>query len=320
VSDSVLPISVLMAVCEGERHLSAAVDSVFEQTHSGFELIVIDDGSTDHSCAILERYRDPRLRVVRQENQGAAAALDAGLRLARGESIAFLDQDDVWNKEKLAEHIAVLGRHPEIDLTFSWYRMIDPHGREIGLRSRRHRGTVPFASLLADFVIGATSNIVVRRAALERAGGIDRAFPRLYDLDLSLRVALLSSDNILAIPRDLMLYRRHGFQITRNPRALEPEWENLLSKFHKLAPREFAQVEKLARSNMKRYLACLEYENTRYLQGIELLREGFTIAPFRFLIDSRNWLAAAACLSGALLPSPWHSQLERIAGLRRDGS
>jgi hypothetical protein len=94
----------------------------------------------------------------------------------------------------------------------------------------------------------------------------------------------------------------------------------LLSKFHKLAPREFAQVEKLARSNMKRYLACLEYENTRYLQGIELLREGFTIAPFRFLIDSRNWLATAACLSGALLPSPWHSQLERIAGLRRDGS
>jgi hypothetical protein len=198
--------------------------------------------------------------------------------------------------------------------------MIDQNGKELGLRSRRQRGTIQFSSLLADFVIGATSNIVVRRASLETAGGIDRTFPRLYDLDFSLRVAALSTGNILAIPRDLMLYRRHGDQLTRDPRALEPEWERLLGKLGKLDPHEFARIEDLARSNMKRYFACLAYENSRYREAMQLLQEGFAVAPVRFLIDSRNWLATFACISGALLPSLGHTLLERIVGLRRDAS
>jgi glycosyltransferase involved in cell wall biosynthesis len=305
-------------VYNGEKHLRAAIDSVLAQAYSGFELIVVDDGSTDGSAAVLGRYRDGRLRMIQQENQGAAAALDTGFRTARGVYVAFLDQDDLWTTDKLAAHLDVFHRRTGVDLTFSWYRIITQAGEDTGLRSNRYQGTIDFRSLLIDFVIGATSNVVVRRTALERAGGIDHALPRLYDLDLCLRIARLSPNNIAAIPRELMLYRRHDAQITKGLDALQEEWLRLLEKLRRLIPQEVAEVENSARSNMSRYFARIAYEGRAYHRGLQLLAEGFRHSPVRFVSDSRNWLTGAACLSGLLLPSRLHRALELLAGLRRE--
>ena len=312
------PVSVLICVYNGENYLAATIDSVLAQTHQDFELIVVDDGSTDGSAKVLERYHDRRVKVFRQENQGAAAALRAALEVAKGACIAFLDQDDLWEEEKLAVHLDVLRLRPEIDLTFSWFQVIDHTGRKIGIHSARHQGTADFQGLLTDFVIGATSNVVVRRAAIDKAGGIDRTLPRLYDLDLFLRIARLSPRNIEAIPRDLMQYRRHAGQISRDIEALKQEWARALEKLRGIAPAEVKEVEPKARSNMSRYFARIAYEDAKFRAGLELLREGFRYAPSTFLADPRNWLTAAACLSGLLLPPRLHRQLEQIAGLRRN--
>lgn len=310
-------VSVLVCVHNGEKHLRAAIDSVLAQTYAGFELIVVDDGSTDGSAAVLGCYRDGRLHVLQQENRGAAAALNSGLRIARGAYVAFLDQDDLWTNDKLAAHLQAFQCRTGIDLTFSWYRIIDQAGADIGLHSNRYHGTIDFRGLLADFVIGATSNIVVRRAALERAGGIDHRLSRLYDLDLCLRIARLSPNNIEAIPRDLMFYRRHDAQITRRLDALAEEWARLLEKLRRVTPQEVAGVENRACSNMNRYFARLAYEGREYGRGLHLLTEGFLRSPAHFVSDSRNWLTGAACLSGLLLPSKLHHELELLAGLRR---
>ena len=149
-------------------------------------------------------------------------------------------------------------------LSFSWFRVIDEHGADMGLRSVRYRGPAGFAELLEDFVIGGTSNIVVRSEAIARAGGVDTMFPRVYDLDLCLRVALLGSGTIEAIPRDLMSYRRHSTQITRNPDEVRKEWNGVLEKMRRLAPSEVTKVEHLARCNISRYCARLAYEGTQY--------------------------------------------------------
>lgn len=310
------PVSVIVCAYNGAGFLAATLDSALAQTWSAFELIVIDDGSTDGSPDLLRQYTDPRLRTIRQENRGAAAALQAGIDVARGKYVALLDQDDLWEPDKLQCHVDVLESKPSLDLTFSWFRVIDGQGSDIGLHSTRHRGAISFSDLLRDFVIGAASNVVIRRGALSRVP-VDAGLPRVYDWDLFLRIALLAPDNIEAIPRDLMRYRRRTGQISSNVDSLKQEWLQALEKLRGLAPLRVAPVEKLARSNMNRYFARLDYERAFYASGLEHLSEGFHIAPLAFLADSRNWLTAAACFTGLALPPRVHRRLERLAGLRR---
>ena len=310
-------VSVILCVYNGETFLSSTLDSIRAQTYSDYEVIAVDDGSRDASSALLETRGDPRIRVIHQTNQGTAGALATGLRFSRGEYIAFLDQDDLWDPESLASHVALLDAHAKAQLSFSWFRVIDETGADIGLRSRRHHGAVSFRELLEDFVIGGSSNIVARRSALAAAGDVDVSFPRLYDLDLCLRIALLGPGAIQAIPRDLMFYRRHSTQITRNLEKLREEWDRVVEKMRTLAPREVAGVEHRARCNINRYFARLAYEGAAHRKALALLREGFRHAPAAFVRDPRNWLTLAACGSGFLLPAGLHARLERLAGLHR---
>jgi len=310
-------VSVIVCVYNGERYLGSTLDSLAAQTYTDYEVIAVDDGSSDTSAALLAARGDPRLRIIHQSNQKSAAALATGLRESHAEYIACLDQDDLWDAENLAAHVAFLDGHPHVQLSFSWFRVIDEGGAEIGLRSQRHLGPASFQKLLEDFVIGGTSNIVMRRSALVSAGGVDLSFPRIYDLDLCLRIALLGQDAIEAIPRDLMFYRRHAAQVTRNLPELREEWNRLLEKMRALAPREVAEVETRACSNINRYFARLAYEGAAYGNALVLLRDGFRSAPAAFIGDARNWLTLGACLTGLLLPAPVHHGLERMAGLRR---
>lgn len=310
-------VTILICVYNGAKYLAATLDSALVQTWNDFEIVVVDDGSTDQSLTLLDRYSEDRLRVIRQQNQGPASALHTGLQSARGKFIALLDQDDLWMPGSLAAHIELLTRQPALALTFSWFRVIDAEGRELSIHSSRHRGTIDFGGLLTDFVIGATSNVVIRRAAIDQAGGIDTNFPRMYDMDLFLRIALLAPENIEAIPRDLMRYRRHAGQVSRDIEGLRKEWERLFEKMRGLAPREVARVERGARSNMSRYFARLAYEDGLYTAALTLLTGGFRYAPAVFAADGRNWTTLAACFSGLVLPPRLHRGLESLAGVRK---
>jgi glycosyltransferase involved in cell wall biosynthesis len=310
-------VSAIVCVYNGAEFLASTLDSALAQTYSAFELIVIDDGSTDGSMDLLSKYSDPRIRTIRQSNRGAAAALQAGIDIARGKYVALLDQDDIWEPDKLRCHVELFEQKPEIDLTFSWFRLIDGQGNDMGVHSSRYRGTISFPDLLCDFVIGASSNVVIRRSALS-AVHVDAGLPRVYDWDLFLRIALLVPNNVEAIPKDLMWYRRRDGQISSDVDALKQEWLQALAKLRDLIPDQVAPVEKLARSNMNRYFARLAYGGSCYAGGLQHLSEGFRDAPVPFLADSRNWLTAAACLAGLMLPRRLHRGLERLAGLRRE--
>ena len=310
-------VSVVICVHDGELFLRQALDSVFSQSLSNFEVIAVDDGSQDGSEHLLQSCDDRRLRVIRQQNQGAPSALKTGFRSARGDFVAILDQDDLWLPEQLSVCIGVLETHPEVDMVFSWYRVINEHGRETGLHSHRYRGTIDFKGLLEDFVIGATSNIVVRRAALVSAGGPDAAFPRFYDLDFCLRVALLRPHNILAVPQELTLYRRHSSQLTRVLSGMPKEWEAVVAKLKTIAPDEVARVAGHARCNFSRFFARIAYENGEFVRALGFLLEGFRHSPLCFLLNQRNWAVTAASVAGALLPAGALRVLERIAGFDR---
>ena len=100
------------------EYLGATIETVIAQTCGEWELIVLDDGSSDGSADVVRRYRDPRIRLLQQANRSPAGALAAGLKEARGESVAFLDQDDLWARDKLAAHLGRMRARPELALTF----------------------------------------------------------------------------------------------------------------------------------------------------------------------------------------------------------
>jgi glycosyltransferase involved in cell wall biosynthesis len=306
-------VSVIVAAYNSGPFLRPALESVQRQSFQDFELVVVDDGSTDATPVLLERIRDPRLQVIRQANQGQAAALNTGGRGARGACIAFLDHDDLWVETKLARHLEFLAAHPTVDLTFSWSRFIDGDGQPLGLPASRWRGSVSFVQLLADFVIGNTSSVVARREALDRVGWFDPNLRRCFDQDAFLRIALLRPNNVSAIEETLTLYRRHQNQMSRDWRAMRADWERMLEKLRALAPGEVAAVEGLAAANTHRYLAFLAYENREFADSCRLLWRAFRRRPGGFLADRRNWMAAAGCLAGLLLPGFALSALERRA-------
>src|SRR5207237_10277673 len=130
-------VSVLLPVWNGEAFLEQAMESILRQTLSSFELIVIDDGSTDRSAAIAEEFasRDPRMRVLRRPHEGLSAALNAGIAAARGEYVARMDADDISAPDRLRKQVAYLDAHPACVAVGAWSDVVDEAGRQIGLKT-----------------------------------------------------------------------------------------------------------------------------------------------------------------------------------------
>jgi glycosyltransferase involved in cell wall biosynthesis len=294
--------SVLVPIHNAGVFLRETVESVLAQTCSDFELILIDDGSTDDSLAGISSEVDARIRVLRQQRQGTPSALNAGLQQARGEFIALIDHDDIWLPTKLAAHRDCLVAHSDVDLTFDWSRTVDESGADLDMSSRTWKGSISFEQLLEDFVIRTTSAIVIRRAAIEKAGWFRADLLRVYDLDLCLRIAALKPENCRAVPQCLTLYRRHERQMSRDWQKLRVEWKRFLRDVPRYAPRAVFGNLAMADSNMHRYFSWLACEEGRYASAVTLISSAFLRLPHRALTNVRNWMVLAAALGGLVLP------------------
>ena len=121
-------VTVVIPTFNRAHYLAEAIQSVLNQTVADYELIVVDDGSTDETSAVLAGFKDPRLCVFRQEHRGISAAMNAGLRAARGEYIARLDSDDVWFADLLEQETAVLDSHPDVGVVYARAQAMSANG------------------------------------------------------------------------------------------------------------------------------------------------------------------------------------------------
>lgn len=179
-------VTVLMSVHNGEAHLKEAVDSVLAQTWRDFELLVVDDGSSDGTPGVLAAFTDPRIRVVRQENRGLAAALNHGLDLARGRYVARMDADDVCLPQRLERQVAALEARPEVDVLGAWAQLFGE--REAVWRFPADPDTLRCRLLFHDVLVH--PSVVLRRASFEREGlRYDPEFRYAQDYELWSRAA-----------------------------------------------------------------------------------------------------------------------------------
>lgn len=206
-------VSVIIPTYNRWPMIGEAVKSVVDQSCPDFEIIVIDDGSTDRTVEWLER-GDGRLKVHSQPRSGVAAARNAGVARARGKYIAFLDSDDLWRTEKLAEQVAFMERTPAADICQTdeiWIRngiRVNPR-----LRHRKASGDVFHRSL--DLCLISPSAVMMTRELFFRAGRFDEEFPVCEDYDLWLRITVGGPVFLIAAP---MVIKRggHADQLSRS--------------------------------------------------------------------------------------------------------
>lgn len=207
-------VTVFIPVFNAERHIAEAIESVLAQSFADFELLIIDDGSTDGTTAVIAKYRvDSRLRVVAyDENRGQSAARNEGLDLAHGEYIAFIDADDRCSPDRLSVQVAYLDSHPDIAGVGSWMKRIDDNGHE--LSALDDRDPVGWQDIACHFLVGcsvAQGSMMIRVRALS-AYRYDPEFSVSQDHELWSR--MIRTCRFSNLPLPLTQYRRHAAQVS----------------------------------------------------------------------------------------------------------
>lgn len=264
-------VSIILAVFNGDAYLQEAIDSLVGQSFRDFELIVVDDGSTDRSPEILRAYTDPRLRILRNsENQGLTPSLNRGLAEARGEFIARQDADDISEPDRLARQVDFLRRRPEIVMTGSWYREIDSSGAILG-NVRLPVDTLSLRWGLLLYCPFAHSAAVWRRVPVAReVGPYDPRFQYAMDHDLWNRIA--ARFPVANVGDYLVRYRLGPHSLTSNhPKAASEELEARLPHVARLSGWDAGSKEE-NRQRFERLFALVK--GPELPDSLEEIREG----------------------------------------------
>ncbi len=242
-------VSVIIPAYNGSRYIQQAIESVLTQTYQNWELIIIDDGSTDNTRQIVQQYGD-QLRYFYQENQGVAAARNRGILEAKGEFIAFLDQDDWFLADKLAAQVAGFDAQPSLGIVHSGWQIVNQTGAAIYDMELWH--SLPDLSL-ADWLLWKPvflGAMMFRRSWLEFAGGFNCRYHQAPDVDLVLRLAVMGCESVW-VNQKTVFYRQHQDNASLNTLLQVRECQTILDRLFALPnlPDEIRALEHQARYN-----------------------------------------------------------------------
>ena len=238
-----------------------AVVSVLDQTFSDFEVVVVDDGSTDETRALLQPY-DDRIRYFHQENAGVSAARNRGIAESRGEYLAFLDSDDLFAPRMLEEARRTFDRHPEAGAVFTAEVDLDSQGRPGRVATKKSPGIffTPAGMISIDTRIGSGRPGIVRREWVEALGGFDESLGCAIDCDLWIRYSFHMP--MVLQPEPLVFRRWHEGNLVSDLRQDAEDWLRILDKVAAEQPEFLSEHPRV-------YRRTLAKENMRY--GRELL-------------------------------------------------
>jgi glycosyltransferase involved in cell wall biosynthesis len=205
-------VSVLISVYNGEKFLDKAILSVLDQTEKDLELVIVNDGSTDGTDAVVRTYPDPRIRYLSLPHAGRVPALNAGLKACQGDYIAILDADDLFEPEKLGIQLKFMEEN-SLALCGSWATVIDEDGKETGKMTYPPIGEKNIRRYCLSHNPFIHSTVMMRKDVLINAGGY-KTYNRAEDYELWTRIIFKSRvDNL---PQTLIKYRLHPSQSTQS--------------------------------------------------------------------------------------------------------
>ena len=299
--------SVVMPAFNAEAHISEAIDSVCAQSLGAWELVVVDDGSTDATPAIVRGVKDKRVRYLRQENQGVSAARNAGMAVARADVVAFLDADDLLMKDALERHLEVLAARPEAVASYGEAVVIDASGALRGggrpIFNARPSGKVLEALLSQNFVVCGV--LAARRSALEAAGTFNTSLSLFEDWEYWCRVAAVGEFAYLGA-EPVLAYRHHpDSAVRRAGLSVEEAIRSIDAAFSHPAIVLGLPVESLQRclrraeASAYRFVANQHLHAGNWSEARAHLRESLR----RDALRPREWILYACALLGHV-PGP----------------
>lgn len=278
--------SVIVPVFNAAATIRETIASIREQDEEDFELILVDDGSTDNSLAImlLEAGRDPRIKLVSQANAGVSAARNNGAAMARGRLLAFCDADDLWHVEKLAAHRAMHEAAPDIGASYARIAFLESVGK--GCPRSRTESTVPAGPLTLSLIVGenpvcTASNLVVTQEVFDRVGGFAEGMQFAEDQEWLAR-AVRSGERIKGLDKLLVGYRLSPRGLSVNLEGMYAGWRELMALHangEDMAAAEALYCRYLARRSLRSGNPPAEARRFA-LRGMSIDRSAF-LADFR---------------------------------------
>jgi len=327
-------VTVIIPIYNGAEFIGAAIESAQTQTYGNLELIVVDDGSTDDSLSIVHAHaaRDERIRVISQANSGVATARNTAIEAARGEFIAPLDADDLWQPDKLTRQMNRMSEMgDDCGFVYSWWASIDPTGNVL---DRSPRWTVEgdrFDTLLLINFTGNASIPLFRKHCLVEAGGYN---PKLAaakaggceDLEVVLRVA--ARYRIGVVPDILMGYRRSPGSMSTNCDRMWRSRQMVLDRIAEVRPGIQPEVLRASDRQFCMYLASLSFWSGNLKEAIRWgmrcgLRLPALFAPSLLKVallpakkqEPRQIMRPGEAIDTSLIPEPL-LPFDRILSLR----
>jgi glycosyltransferase involved in cell wall biosynthesis len=237
-------VSVIIPTYNYADYLPEAIESVLKQTFRDIEVILVDDGSTDNTPQIVQKYlTNPLVHYVRKENGGQASAKNRGIIESTGEFIAFLDADDIWFSNKLELQLQLFGKNPHTGVVYSRRIYIDPSGKPLPTIQRKlHRGSILNKIYITNFVCFSSS--IVRKNCFQRLGLFDEKLRFSEDYDFWIRVASLYDFDFVDSP---LVYYRTGHTSTQQSRDKEQVYAIILGIMRRYASRPNSGVSIFSR-------------------------------------------------------------------------
>ena len=311
-------ISVVIPAYNAARTILETVVSVQKQTFSDFELIVINDGSTDRTLELLNTIQDHRLKVFSYENGGLPVARNRGISHATGEFITFIDADDLWTPDKLELQLEALQKHPEAGVAYSWTLSMDEKGEKFypGI-SVSCEGDV-YRQLLVSNFIASGSNAMLRRQAIESAGEFDPTLKSAEDWDYWLRVAPHWS--FVVVPKPQIFYRQSSNTMSSKVDCMEEYQLKVLERAFKSAPMELQSLKNQSLAYVYQYSCQLCLTRIPGLEGVkqagQKLGRSIQIYPNIFLYKKTQTLILKLLLNLLLTPKIANYLLQKIGNIR----
>jgi glycosyltransferase involved in cell wall biosynthesis len=229
-------VTVVIPAYNAMTYLPETVNSALAQSFTDFELLIVNDGSTDRLSTWAATLSDPRVRLISQANQGVSAARNTGIREAQGQYIAFLDADDLWAPTKLEQQVRCLQANSNVGVVYTWTLLVDEVGQPTGrIFASEAEGNV-WQQFLDTDVISNASSAMVRRDCFEKVGNFDRTLTSAEDLDLWLRIATHYSFAVIKQP--LTLYRQYATSLSKNRQQMFQNLRTAIEKAFQTAPLE----------------------------------------------------------------------------------
>lgn len=248
-------VSVILPAYNASLTIKDTIKSILNQSYKDFELIIINDGSTDETEEIIKSFDDKRIILNKIKNSGASAARNKGIEIARGDYVSFIDSDDLWSIDKLEKQLGLLSNNKDYSVAYSWTMYIDEKGDYIHpMKAVTYEGDVYQKIILNNFV-GSGSNILVRKNILDKTGIFNIKLTYGEEWDLLIR---LSRNCKFALVKEYQIfYRQSLFSLSSSIEDMEKDITKIIENTYKNAPEEIFKLKNKSLSSMNSYLSYL---------------------------------------------------------------